>query len=568
MPKRKQQSTPFDERQKTLTQIGYVIVQKLGDKELIYDDDVNENSEETPRVRKRRKIVEEPAVSVTRQTRSSVRHAANRILNDQDDEENPKLQPNENRIPLEESFGAIMPPPKTPQSTRRKEVPSSQSPANTPLSTRCHKSQRDLSRSPLKEKTTNNRRVRTEDLSARKSVYWTQTLEVAESSEQDDEESLPSILAPETTSSIPIKYEMTNDGTRTSGDGSTLPTSNVEVLACPQQQPLDGDVEDASGSRTQNMKSEVSDSEADEEDDGFSEEIDIYAALEITDAYAQLDNPYTKQESILTTNSWTTGRVLNDSDTATSSKQRGWHSEHSSVHVGLTQSSHPQLCNNAITRQRPKQAENPSSSTSSVPRSESEEVSFELAHDLHSHPQTCIVPDTEFQFEKTSHEYNPAPLPSDEDRDPSEPDEFRLLNLTPRALDSEVPGRNLKFDEPQLPILPPRTALPFPSNPPQQHPSSTAAILPSQTTTDDTTQPSLVPIFSQKLRFSSPIPALPAFAFPDSSQSQATTTDEYAEEWDGVPLTESQLLPDSLMNGTLVEPPSSLGIDSELEWGG
>ncbi|MCJ1426188.1 hypothetical protein MMC29_004091 [Sticta canariensis] len=547
---KKRRSTVLEEKQKTLTQIGF-FYQTLEDKELNYDDDVNEDSEETSRVRKRRKIVQEPAVSVTRQTRSSVRHAAKRILKGQDDEENLKLQLDENRIPLEESFRAIMPPPKTPQSTRRKEVPSSQSPANTPLSRRCRKSQRDLSRSPLKEKTTNNRRVRIRDLSARKSVCWTQTREVADSSEQEDEGSLPSILAPETTSSIPIKYEMTNDGTRTSGDGPTLPTSGVEVLACPQQQSFDRDVEDASASKTQNMKSEVSDSEADEQDDGFSEEIDTLAALENMDA--QLDNSYTKQESILTPNTWTTGRVPNGSDTATSSKQRGWHSEHSSAHVDLTQASHPQLCNNAITRQRPKQAKNPSSSTSSVPRSESEEVSFQLAHDLHSHTQTCMVPETEFEFEKTLREYNPAPLSSNEDRDPSKPDEFRLPNHTPRALNSEVPGRNLPLEEPQLPILP--------------HPSSTAAILPSQTTTDDTTQPSLVPIFSQKLRFSSPLPALPAFAFPDSPQSEVTTTDEYAGEWDGVPLTESQLLPDSLMNGTLIEPPSSLGDESEMEWG-
>ena len=562
---KKRHSTVLDEKQKTLTQIGYIFYKTLEDKELNYDDDVNENSEEIPRVRKRRKIVKEPAVSVTRQTRSSVRHAAKRLLKDQDDEENLKLQPDENRIPLEESFRAIMPPPKTPQSTRRKEVPSSQSPANTPISTRCHKSQRDLSRSPLKEKTTNNRRVRIRDLSARKSVCWTQTREVADSSEQDGQESLPSILAPETTSSIPIKYEMTNDGTRTSGDGSTLPTSGVGVLACPQQQSFDGDVEDASASRTQNMKSEVSDSEADEEDGDFSEEIDTLAALEYMDA--QQHNSYTKQESILTTNTWTTGRVPNDSDTAASSKQRGWHSEHSSVHIDLTQASHPQLCSNAITRQPPKQAKDPSPSTSSVPRSDSEEASFQLAHDIHSQTQTYMVPETEFEFEKTLREYNPAPLPSDEDRDPSKPDEFRLPNHTLQALDSEVPGRNLPFDEPQLPILPPRTALPLPSNPPQQHPSSTAAILPSQTTTDDTTQPSLVPIFSQKLRFSSPLPALPAFAFPDSPQSEATTVDEYAGEWDGVPLTESQLLPDSLMNGTLIEPPSSLGNESEMEWG-
>ena len=47
---------------------------------------------------------------------------------------------------------STMPPPKTPLRQRRKEIPSSQSPAGTPLSTQSRRSERQVSRSPLKEK--------------------------------------------------------------------------------------------------------------------------------------------------------------------------------------------------------------------------------------------------------------------------------------------------------------------------------------------------------------------------------------------------------------------------------
>lgn len=601
-----------EKRQETLTQIGYVVYQIPEDMDLNYDDDANEDWEETPRVRKRRKIGKEPAIPVTRQTRRSARRAAERTLKDEEDEQNLETEPEENRIPLEKASSALMPPPKTPQSTRRKEVPSSQSPADTPLSIQSKKSHRDLSRSPLKERSTNVRRVKIRDSPARKSVRWAQMLEVADSTEQDDEESLPSIPAPEMTndsaptsswaqmpevtdsaeqddeeslpsvpapemtSSISINYGMTNNHTRTSGAGSTLPSSSVGALACPQQQCLNGDAEDASAPRTQIFKSEVSDSEADEDDDDFGVEIDTQAALKSIDT--DLNNPNTKDGSIPITHTWTPRRVLDASEPTTSSKQRDWHSQHLSVNVDRepnisttsfasnTQSSHPQLSNNSMTPQRPKRATAPSSSAHSASRSESEQVSLQLTHDLDSHTQTCIVPETQSQFESAWHEYKPAPPPSDDDRGPSEPDQPCPSDLTPRALESETVERNIPFEEPQLPILSPRTALPSSLNPPKQHPSSTAAISPSQTTTDETTQKSSAHSSSQQLRSLSPPPPLPAFACStQSSQSRAPAADGYAGGWDGVPLTESQLLPDSLMNGTLVGPPSLAGSDWELE---
>lgn len=566
-------------RQETLTQIGFVVYQNSEDMDLNFDEDANEDREETPRARKRRKIGKEPAIPVTRQTRSSARRAAERTLKDEEDEENLKLELDENRIPLEQASRALMPPPKTPQSTRQKEVPSSQSPADTPLSTQSQKSQRDLARSPLKNRSTNVRRVNIADSSARTSIRRAQMLEVADSTEFDEEERQPSIPAPEMTSSIPIKYELRDDSTRTSGTSSTLPSSGIEVVACPQQESLNGDVEDASAPRTQNIKSEVSDSEADEEDDeDFRAGIDTQAALGITDT--QPNNINTNNDLIPITNTWTSGRTLNTSRPATISKQRDRQSEHSSINLdqepnvsatslaSITQSSFPQLCNDPTTPKCSMRAMAPSSSTRSAPRSESEEVSIQLADDLHSHTQNYMMPETESQLENAWHEYKPTQPPSDEDRDPSQPDGSHLSSLAPRALDSEAIERNPPFDEAQVPIPQPCTALPS-SNPPQ-HPSSTAANQPSQTTTDDTT-PSSSAHRSSPNPYSSSPPQPPFSTFsssPVQSRAAAAAASAYAGEWDGVPLTESQLLPDSLMNETLVGPPSLEGDEWESEGDG
>lgn len=567
-----QRKSKTDKRQETLTQIGFVVYQHPEEMGLDYDDDLKEDSEEIPRARKRRKTDKAPAILTTRQTRSSARSAAERANKDADDEENLKLEPHNSRVALEKVSRALMPPPQTPQSTRRKEVPSSQSPADTPTSSQSQKSRRDLSRSPLKERSTNFRRLSATD-SARKSVRWAQMLEVAESTEQDDEDSPPSIPVPEVSSSLPAEYKLKNESSYNSVADPTLRGSSAEVLACPQHPSLDGGVEDASTPRIQNTKSEVSDSEADEgEDDDFGVEIDTQAAFDALDT--QLINPDIRRESISIKNTQTPRSVLNASEPATSFKQRDSHSEHSSINVlrepnigtslltSITQSVHPRLSSSPMTP--PLKRATAPSSAHSVLRSESEEVSFQLTHDLNSHTQSCRMPETESQFENAWHEYKPAPPPGDEDGDSSEPDDSRLSTLTPQGLDSEALERNLPYNESQLPIQRPRADLPSSSNPlQQQHPSSTRGIPPSQTTTDETTQPSSAHASPQNLHSSPPLRPLPYSSSP--LQSRAAAADIYAGEWDGVPLTESQLLPDSLMNGTIVGPPSLDGDEWELE---
>ncbi|MCJ1463885.1 hypothetical protein MMC07_002494 [Pseudocyphellaria aurata] len=560
-------------RQETLTQIGFVVYQQPEEIGLKYDDDANEDSEEIPRASKRRKTSKAPAMLATRQTRGSARRAAERADEDADDEENIKLEPNNSRVALEASK-ALMPPPQTPQSTRRKEVPSSQSPADTPTSTQSHKARRDLSRSPLKERSTNVRRVDATD-SARTSVRWAQMLEVADSTEQDDEESPPSIPAPEVSSSPPAVSKLNNDTTFNPVTGATLLSSNAEVRACPQQQSLDGGLEDSSTPISQNIKSEVSDSETNEEDDDdFSVEIDTQAAFDALDS--QLISRDIRRESISINNTQTPRRALKPSEPVTSFKERDRHSESSLINdvqepnIGTTlftsntQSLHPRLSRSPMSPQPPQRAMALSSSAQSILHSESEEVSFQLTNDLHSHTQSCRMPETESQFENAWHEYKPAPPPTDEDQDSRELDDSRLSNLTPRALDSETLERNLPYDESQLPIQRPRAEISSSSNPLQQRrPSSTRCSPLSQTTTDETTQPSSAHASPQQLHSSPPLRPLPYSSSP--LQSGAAAADRYAGEWDGVPLTESQLLPDSLMNGTIVGPPSLDGDDWELE---
>ncbi|MCJ1404802.1 hypothetical protein MMC11_008028 [Xylographa trunciseda] len=78
----------------------------------------------------------------------------------------------------------MMPPPRTPK-TVKTEIPSSQSPGNTPLSMHSRRSTRNDSRSPLKEKSNNRRMTKPLDAEGGISVHWTPRLEVKDTFEGD-----------------------------------------------------------------------------------------------------------------------------------------------------------------------------------------------------------------------------------------------------------------------------------------------------------------------------------------------------------------------------------------------
>ncbi|KAL8644141.1 MAG: hypothetical protein Q9210_007405, partial [Variospora velana] len=91
---------------------------------------------------------------------------------------------------LPESQGVRMPPPATPKRTRRKVIPSSQSPADTPLSSHRHKwkdSTGNSEMTPLQERSANTP-SRTRVSSRRKTVQWAPKLLVADSTDLENED--------------------------------------------------------------------------------------------------------------------------------------------------------------------------------------------------------------------------------------------------------------------------------------------------------------------------------------------------------------------------------------------
>lgn len=254
-------------KQETLTQIGYVVCSNPDDLDLAHDDEGNGNVEEKPRVRKRRKIIKEPQIPVGRQTRSSKGQALATGIGNEDDgdeDEGFRSERDENQVQAKESSVAFLAPlPKTPQFLRPKEIPSSQSPADTHLSTQSRRSVRDASRSPLKVRSTNIPNTSIRVLPARKCVRSTPMLEIADSMEENCKAKRVFQNSLEQTSRKPIKLDQTSENNHTSRTNSTL---SEKGSISSQQRMTEGRTTD-SCTRTQNFKSEVSDTDAEDEDD-------------------------------------------------------------------------------------------------------------------------------------------------------------------------------------------------------------------------------------------------------------------------------------------------------------
>ncbi len=185
----------------TLTQAGFVFYPSLDDENLAYDGEPVGVPDVTPKGRKRsRNDLEEP---ITSRTRSAKKRAGLSVMKSEDNGERKNgAELEEGPVARPDVARALMPPPKTPQSKRRREVPSSQSPADTPLSTQSRRSS-DILRSPLKDKSVNIRRRM--GLPG-KIGSRTRMLQVADSLGNEDEDESPTLTYSSTTS-IPVKFE-------------------------------------------------------------------------------------------------------------------------------------------------------------------------------------------------------------------------------------------------------------------------------------------------------------------------------------------------------------------------
>lgn len=261
----------------TLTQAGFVFYQSPVDEDMVYDEEPNAARYSPSNSRKRwRNELEEP---VTSRTRSAKKRAAEHIVKSEDAKSEDDVEKKDGLKlilgpTLRQTVATVsMPPPKTPQPTRRREVPSSQSPADTPLSTLSRRS-RDMLRSPLKAKSVN---IRRRIISPRGEKIWARMGEAADSLEcEDEDEEKPQVLSLSSTSAIAINLEPWNDTRSLVGSQvEDLPGARPEETIssrggpCPKRKP-------------RNFKLEISDSdndidESDEEDFdlGSGSQIDV-----------------------------------------------------------------------------------------------------------------------------------------------------------------------------------------------------------------------------------------------------------------------------------------------------
>ncbi len=508
--------------QQTITQMNpfYAIYHPESESDALQTDGEEEPSYvASPVGRKRRRIIAEEAAEpkepFTRKmnTRSSARKAA---------KIEPQLQTKREEIELTNKRGnnkpsnprptaTLMLPPVTPRTWRKREIPSSQSPADSPLSTQSRRSARGYSRSPLKERSTNDTLLA---LSTSKGVLWKRKLEVEDSMENEEENSLIfSRLRPNTE---PVLPNNTPKGSA-ENDNSILATHEIAT-----GWRSSGEVADSSQRR---------DSEA-----NLSSPIEgAKVTKEIFDSDFAYDGEDTDNESI---------------DLGQSSAPLPGELE---MNAQISKNDAP---NTASSPQKPPEgrgcSDNPPALNKSMEddittpckqRSESEEASAQLFSDLQRATQPGDL-QTESQYENAWHSYHPADTPNDNINDnehlPSSP-----------PLEAEEPYSMPAPMTIPTQILPP-IATPF-----------NRPIPPSQATTTDITQPSPrnMPSLSSLTFPSSPPPMPPPLSSP--SESRKTGDPWMGFEWNGMRLTDSQLLPESLMNDSYLGPPGGSGMSQE-----
>jgi len=469
---------------------------------------------------------------------------------------------------------------------RMGEVPSSQSPPDSPLSTQSRKSVRHPSRTPLRERSLN---IRSRRGPVGKGVLFPRKLEIADSVDSDPDNSQTPTQARPT--SVPSQHCYMPPSVRIRTDSQL---TDVKGLA-PVSQNHTVDAESSVASTHKTMKSEVDDS-TDDESDGL--EMTMFdTGAETQAAYAAIisspDGLRRDQASLATEAATSMTTEVRDFASAVAIEQR--------VVEDVVAQEQPEHSGRAASELSIPDFDETFSNKDSGTRADHSDYESELISDTpkaasishakatttqipsnSSHPiPQPLVPETESQFEDAWRTISPPPPGSPEmipSSQPSEqnpplndltsssppPSSFKIPPLRPRHEPSS-PSQATTTDSTQLHSLPfTQASLPnIPHFSPTRAPSS-----PSQATTTDSTQPPPAPPLPLQRRrtmsadFLSSPPPPPSLPPLSSSPLYARDAAEgdiwtgYAGGWNGKRRTESQLLPDSLMNETLVGPPA------------
>lgn len=533
----------------TLTQAGFVFHQAPVEENLDYDEEPSAVPKSIHPSRKRRRTeLEEPITSCTK---SAKKRATQDVVKCEDDGDgNDGGQWKQEPVNIPNFATASMPPPKTPQSTRWREVPSSQSPADTPLSTQSRRSI-DVLRSPLKAKSVNiSRRMR----SPGNNRGWPRMLQVADSMENEDEDDFPKLNL-SATSAIPVKSEPLNDTRHYSADCALSVEDHADAR---HKEPVSAIVGPGPKRKLVGLKSEISDSdnefnETDEDDLGIWSKSCIVStgrkpetgsSFKIADSATDSDtseNEETPKHAIRISKPEKTPRKTEGKLGQQFTTPRPARSDQPRVTprtwLAPTFDHQSTLHHN---QSRSPAASPLASHTPSI----SSPAKILLPPINNPLPQTPprTLPETESQFQNAWREYSPPSVDS---------------NLT----------SNLPLPQPRLPMYPVHQQE---QQPPQQfNRSMPAPVPPSQATTVDITQRSSPPVHGPPPFSSSPQPHAPTIN--DDDENPAEEPDTLARDmcgWEAVRLTDSQLLLDSLIDDAgLAGPPISLPPSSPGRYG-
>ena len=627
---RKERRKRFPPQKETLTQGGFILPYHEQEKT---DFDIEEEQfreRSTSSSRKRAKLAKEEPLAREIQTRSVRRRAAQERYMAVDIDDTTTASPRPCSVQRQESEQPKIPmlPPKTPQISRTREIPSSQSPSDTPLSTQNRRSWTTQIRSPLQERSPN---IRQAALSAKRTLFPSK-LEIADTFDSVDEVSQTPTVAKAVGEvfiggeqlhdlEIPVNDLKTSKSDVRQGSiqlrSQISTTLTRRVLAESNQDPVitgrQADTSHANHERdgttiNRQGKSEILDSEDEEtqsplDDDDFPAGVTAQAACSFIPSSSPNESKDESQPVLRTEKPMATEE---DSykEVVDSEFNGDQNTEDNLVdnNVRLPSQRTPRIPSNAsgfsteakIYSAEDMQPYTPAASPDEDARSHKNRAVGELSipefnDQAISHNPPSLSLSNHSNVTMTPEHPRPHHLNTDivqASRPNHKPD------LSPKGF---APETESQFDNAWRPFSPPPQLSPFSSSPshispndpstpspasPFKHPllaTQTLPMPPSQATTVDITQrtqPQLpLPLardFSSSStkkpsrRFRSPSTSLPPPppAPPLSSSPLLTRKSPHKDSllgmggmWDGRRLTDSQLLPDSLMNDSFVGPP-------------
>lgn len=549
------------------------------------DDERADPSPALSRKKKRQESTKRDSLARAVQTRRVKRVTASEAkVKTEKNQLPPKAPASQRTRTVEQMASSITTPRHQNPHIRMGEVPSSQSPPDSPLSTQSRRFIRHPSRTPLMERSLN---IQPRRGPVGRGVLFPRRLEIADSMDGDlDNSQTPTQARP---TSIPSQHCYMPPSIRIRSD------SQLTDVKAPKFEGQMVDAESSIVSTRKTTKTEVEDSTDEESDDGMGTMM-FSTGAETQAAYAAIvsspDGLRRDQASLVTEAATPMTTQVRDFALDVVNEQRATENvenqeqlEHSACDASeLPIPNFDETLSNQDSATRPDASVHESELTSDTPKAASilhaEATTTQTPPECFNPIPQPLVPETESQFEDAWRTISPPLLGSPEmipssqplERDPPfqdltsppPPSPFKIPPLPPRHEPSS-PSQATTTDCTQLHSLPFTQA----SIPNLAHFLPTQAPLsPSQaTTTDETQPPPPVRLQRQRRRALSadylssppPPPSLPPLS---SSPLYARDAAEgairmgYAGGWNGKRRTESQLLPDSLMNETLVGPPA------------